>query len=146
MVSLLFLSITHGQPLFLGGTGSVCCHITNETDESYRTSLPSHCFHHPRQEIKSNQLSVLVKHSTAKMLSQADSSFRKDVPGLVSSASPLGWLSACMTLRLFALCVTARDYHNWPHIAVPSMWAESNSNSGQLRKGLLIHLGTGLRN
>lgn len=125
MVYLLFLSLTHGQSLFLGGTGSVCWPIPNETDESCRTSLPSHCSSHPRQEIKTNQLSVLIKHSTAKMLSHADSSFRKDVPGLVSSASPLGWLSACRSFCLSALCRTVLNCHNWPHIAIPSVWPES---------------------
>lgn len=92
---------------------------------------------------KSKQISSMSWSNTAKMLSQADSSFRKDVPGLVSSASPLGWLSACMGLCLFALRRTVFDCHNWPHMAVPSVWQTQN-NSGQLRKGLLIHLDTGL--
>lgn len=30
-----------------------------------------------------------------------------------------------MSICLFALLGTVLDYHNWPHIAVPSVWPES---------------------
>lgn len=63
MASLLFLSLAHGQSLFLGGTRSVCSCITTETDASCRTPLPSHCSPLPRQEIK--QISSVTWSNTA---------------------------------------------------------------------------------
>lgn len=125
MAYLLFLSLAHGQSLLLGGTRSVCFCITTETDKAV-----GHLCHHTallfqsKKSNKSAQWLGQTQHSKD-ALSQADSSLRKDVPGLVSSASPLEWLSACMSLCLLALWGAVLDYHYWPHIAVPSVWSES---------------------